>query len=518
MLSKLSRIKRAGLFSIPAFSFGYLYDKHLNERCFQRNLRALWTGCILLYNYKIRWEAHTADEVHQEVAEAILQCCQLNGGLYIKFGQGVASMNHILPKQYNETFSILHDKALSVEFDYVEEVFLEEFGKTPDDMFQEFERQPIASASIAQVHRAVTKEGLPVAVKVQKPAIQRQFNWDMFCYRIILTVIEQAFELPLMWSYEYTVRQMEKEVDFRVEKENSRKAQAELSKSSSLKDVVIIPHVFDHLSSRRVMTAEWIDGVKINEAKSLGLDLSKIHSTAVSIFGFQIFESGFVHCDPHPGNLLVQKSEVSPYFKLVLLDHGLYIEEPHDFREKYCDLWLSMFSMNIDRLTEICKSWGISDVDMFATATLIKPFTTKQGVKRNLTQKDIYDMHMNAKEKAKTLLYDSARLPQELVFVGRNMNIVRANNKDAGSVCNRINILANHAASGAWGHLGTWRILVFHMNRFLSSLTYELVQFWRRLNLVFGFEVGGFEDVLDQTLAKALYEQGIIVDPSAFDA
>ena len=92
---------------------------------------------------------------------------------------------------------------------------------------------------------SVTKEGVPVAVKVQKPAIQRQFKWDMFCYRIILTVIEQAFELPLMWSYEYTVRQMEKEVDFRVEKENSRKAKAELSKSSSLKDMVIIPEVFD---------------------------------------------------------------------------------------------------------------------------------------------------------------------------------------------------------------------------------------------------------------------------------
>lgn len=114
----------------------------------------------------------------------------INQGLYLKLGQALGLQAALLPKPYQEAFGHVFDRAPAVSYDEVVQVFLKDLGVKPEDIFQEFTRDPLASASVAQVHKAVLKpgqgdesSGKVVAVKVQKPAIEKQMEWDLFSYR-----------------------------------------------------------------------------------------------------------------------------------------------------------------------------------------------------------------------------------------------------------------------------------------------------------------------------------------------
>jgi aarF domain-containing kinase len=130
---------------------------------------------VTLWDYKFtRLEtSDSLDQLHERVARRWYDVCCTNAGLYIKLGQQIATMNHVLPAPYLKYFSQLNDRAPSTDYATVSRIVSEEFGvASPDDVFDDFERAPIASASIAQVHRAKMKDGRQVAVKVQKPEVR----------------------------------------------------------------------------------------------------------------------------------------------------------------------------------------------------------------------------------------------------------------------------------------------------------------------------------------------------------
>ena len=325
---------------------GLSIDDYYNSHRVQRNMRAVYTAFRIMYEYKLNWKSENTfkqnEEVHRRAAKLILNCCQKNGGLYIKFGQGIASMNHILPKPYREEFQVLHDKAPCVPFSDVRKIIIEDLKVDPNVIFSEFDEEPVASASIAQVHKAKLHSGQTVAVKVQKPHIADQVPWDLACYRILLHGFEWVFELPLVWSTDFTERQMLTEIDFVSEAMNSqksaqlisndkyifdypnklqrRKTAEEIARKTEngtitnaqdindgfynayiendlLKDKVYVPKLYPQYCSKRILTAEWCDGVKVNDLekiKEMGYKFSDIMHTVVSLFGYQIFVTGVV--------------------------------------------------------------------------------------------------------------------------------------------------------------------------------------------------------------------------------
>lgn len=141
--------------------------------------------------------------MHERVAARMGHVVNANAGLFIKLGQSLAMQATLLPPPYRKALASVFDDAPSVDFPTVQKVFEREFpGKTIADSFESFEEEPVASASIAQVHRARLKNGKEVAVKVQKPALQKQMNWDLMSYKLLMWTYEKLFDLPIYWIAE----------------------------------------------------------------------------------------------------------------------------------------------------------------------------------------------------------------------------------------------------------------------------------------------------------------------------
>ena len=504
------------------------YDTHYRHARFNRNVRAIGTALatVIQYKYVLDRRPEDIDLIHDRVAGWWYDCCCQNGGLYVKLGQSISIMNHVLPAPFVRRFTNLQDQAPAVGADEVLRVFREDFGADPLDIFSEFDETPIASASIAQVHRAVTKEGIPVAVKVQKPYIRDHIPWDLACYRLLVYAFEVIFDLPVYWTVDQVCEQVTKESDFLQEAENTMRAREDLV---GIMPDTYVPFIYPELTTKRVMTVEWIDGVKLSNAEaiqSLGFSLAEVMTTATQIFSHQIFVSGFVHGDPHPGNVLVRASPSTGRHEVVVLDHGLYVEESEKFRLENCKLWKSMVLMDTDALRDICRSWGVRDHELFASMQLMKPFKASEGVVhvRRTTRADLLELQLQAKERVKELLADTGLVPQELIILGRAMNIIRANNQAHGSIVNRVSIMADYAARGADYNreqnyrrhsFGSWltrerwvaaaNSISFRLRLWAIASAYYTTQIWRRVQVWWGIgDASGFEDLLEQRLSATI--------------
>ena len=190
--------------------------------------------------------------------------------------------------------------------------------------------------------------------------------------------------------------------------------------------------------------------------------------------------------------------------------------------------------LDMNTMNRICKSWGIQDSNMFASITLQKPFSPDKAVhlgQANVNMQDIYELQVSVKERIKDFLKDQALFPRELIFVSRNMNIVRANNKALGSPVNRINVMARWALHGLSKQTikqsltvdglessvtqkmraylySTWRLWVFDCTLMAMSISFWLVRLRDRTNkLLYGSDSQGFEEVLDQKLKDQVCTQ-----------
>lgn len=438
----------------------YALDELYWYRTVRRSLRAAYVGMYTVVNYKFLWNTENAHEVNRRVARAITNCCLENEGLYVKIGQAIFSMAAILPKEYTESLGRLLDKAKTYDYEVMAKIIEEELGP---GVVRDVDPVPVGSASLAQVHRGIyAATGEVVAIKVQKPNVSVQAYWDLWMYRLLVRTLEWVFDIPLYWSVGFTCSHFMSELDFNLEAKNSELAKEQLG--AILGDTVYVPKVIE--STPRVLLTEWVDDtVMISNVKGLvdrGFDCKRIVLDATKIFGVQIFKTGHVHCDPHPGNLLVRKHPAKGNHQIVLIDHGLYVELPDQLRSDYARLWVAMAPPS-DRIIveEICHKWGIGSVDLFQ-AIVRAGGNSKNNSSNNTPIDDVIDpvdrvkldkkikrsaAELNAlvKENLKKLLQDTSKFPRELILVGRCMNYIRAANWTHGSPIDRVAVLANIA-------------------------------------------------------------------------
>ena len=275
-------------------------------------------------------------------------------GLFIKVGQLISIMTNFLPEEFRSQLAGLQDAVPARPYHDVERRIREEFGgRGPRDLFTEFDEQPVASASIGQVHLATTTAGRRVAVKVQYPDIEAIVRMDLVTLRRIFSVIGWFLPYQGLEGVYGEIREMVlQELDYRLEADNMERIAARFPGRTD----VGFPSVLHELSTGRVLTTEWIDGAKTGDRarlSALGIDRSKLARTVVGAYCQQIFTDGLYHADPHPGNLLVEASG-----RVVFIDFGVVAEVSPRMRHGIVELIQAGIARDTPRVIAAMKSMG----------------------------------------------------------------------------------------------------------------------------------------------------------------
>lgn len=301
-------------------------------------------------------------QIHTEAAEQLLELCKKNKGVYIKVGQHIGSLEYLLPKEYVETMKVLHSKAPISTMQDILTVLKEDLGKDPSEIFASIEPTPMGAASLAQVHRATLHNGRLIALKVQHINVRDNANIDILCMEALVRLVAWVFpEFKFLWLVDETKRNIPKELNFLEEAQNIKKVTKIFEHFPWLK----IPQVLPELCTSRILAMDFMEGGQINDIDYIAqnkIDVFEVSDKLGKLYSEMIFNSGFVHSDPHPGNILVRKSESSKSAEVVLLDHGLYASLTDDFRTEYAKLWLSILKKDKVAMKEHCTTLGVGDM------------------------------------------------------------------------------------------------------------------------------------------------------------
>jgi len=273
-------------------------------------------------------------------------------GPMIKLAQVIGSRPDLVPDEYVQVLSRLQDRVPPRPYSVVRQVLERELGR-PEEVFTEFEPEPVAAASWAQVHRARLHDGRRVAVKVQYPDMEGVVRVDLATLRLLLSILNRLERgLDFMPIVEELQEFIPQELDFLREAEN---AQAMARVFADWPNVVV-PAVVRECTTRRVLVLEYVDGVKVSDVAAmqrLGIDPQQVAQLLLEVYCQQILVHGFFNADPHPGNFLVQ-----PGPRLVLLDFGLCRRLPPEFHRGYLRLTRAMLTGQPDELVQAFTDLG----------------------------------------------------------------------------------------------------------------------------------------------------------------
>ncbi len=239
-------------------------------------------------------------------------------GLFIKVGQFISTRFDILPKEYTKELARLQDEVPPRPFEEMRKVIEGELGKSLEEVFEKIDSEPVASASLAQVHHAILNDGREVAVKVQYPNIDKIVRVDLKVLKIILRILSRLQNTgDLTPIYREFERYISWELDFVKEGHNADRVRKNFSDDPT----VIVPEVIWELTRPKLLVLEYIHGVKVTDKEAalrFGFTPKELMEKVVSVYFTQILKHGFFQADPHPGNIFV-----CPDGKIALLDFGL---------------------------------------------------------------------------------------------------------------------------------------------------------------------------------------------------
>ncbi|GAB5361481.1 hypothetical protein AAMO2058_000716800 [Amorphochlora amoebiformis] len=301
----------------------------------------------------------TVDRVHERCAERLKTMLMRNGGLYIKIGQIMAELGHLFPRAYPMAMVSMYDQATLSSWKSVSDGIYHEFGIEPEYIWDEIKTEPLASASLAQVHVAHLNKK-KMAVKIHHREVSKHAFMDIYALRLIWGYLKAA--LPeVAESYEWAVSELEsallRELNFKQEFSNCLEAEKNLEKNPI--DNIRFPKIYELLSCLSVLTMRYEEGVPLSDRKAMlagGVEPGHVAGIVSDLFCQMLMTDGFVHCDPHPGNLLVtwkreregggsersvssERGWNNSSAGIVVLDHALYRRLHPEFREGLRDLW-----------------------------------------------------------------------------------------------------------------------------------------------------------------------------------
>ncbi|MCD6137785.1 MAG: AarF/ABC1/UbiB kinase family protein [Deltaproteobacteria bacterium] len=281
-----------------------------------------------------RKRPHQVDRLTR--AERVRMALEELGPTFVKLGQILSTRPDLIPFEFVDELSKLQDEVPPFPYADVEQIIRSELGAGPEDIFDYFEKTPLAAASIGQVHRARLKDAEEVVVKVQRPGIRKIIEVDLEIMLHLATLMERHLEefqitRPTRIVKEFA-RSIEKEIDYTIEASHIERFAGQFMDE----ETVYVPKVFRDTTTERVLTMEYIDGIKASEIERIeaeGLDRKLITARGADLILKQIFDYGFFHADPHPGNIFVLPGNVICY-----LDFGIMGSIDRQSKENFVNL------------------------------------------------------------------------------------------------------------------------------------------------------------------------------------
>jgi len=286
------------------------------------------------------------------------------GPSFVKLGQIVSTRADLIPPDIIEELQKLQDEVPPVPFAQLKPMLERELGATLEELYQHFDERPLASASIGQVHRAKLRGALEgaaaieVVVKLQRPNIKDVIERDLDLLHWMARAIERSIPESRIYAPTKLVAEFDRainaELDFTLEADNAERFAKNFREFEP--GIVHFPTVHRQLSSRRVLTLEYLDGRKVLAAVESGADGEKIAKHAVAVMIKMVFEDGFFHADPHPGNIIIQGSNKEPL--IAMIDLGLVGRLTPQLRDKTVDLMVAAASEDVRAVADALYAIG----------------------------------------------------------------------------------------------------------------------------------------------------------------
>lgn len=344
------------------------------------------------------------------------------GGLIIKLGQHVSAQVDILPKEVIDELSKLQDSVEFVDYSEIKYKVETELGVSIGEIFAEFNTIPIAAASLGQVHRATLRTGEEVAVKVMRPGVEDIIAIDWKSIQVAISLLKRQTKIAdfmdLDAVYDEFHDTVMDELDYEQEGRNAEEFQMQFIH----RDDIVVPRIHWSYTTSKVLTMEFLEGVKINDFAQLdawGVDRTRLATSLIEIFVEQILLEGFFHADPHPGNVLVQ-----PDGTIALIDYGMVGRIAGDMKEQMVALLMAVYLKDahgaINALTRLRFLRRNTDLEVFSrNLTLL--FEQING--------DTFDLSFvtsgdNAEELRDFLYSQPFQLPANTTFLGKAIGTV----------------------------------------------------------------------------------------------
>ncbi|SHH51232.1 ubiquinone biosynthesis protein [Chryseobacterium oranimense] len=279
------------------------------------------------------------------------------GPTFVKLGQTFSNREDLLPPELIQELQKLQDKVDTVDMD-VEEILENEFNISVKDHFQEIQKQPLATASIAQVYKAVLLDGSPVILKLKKSDVQAVIEDDLLLIKDLEKIVSAYSEIGEKLNLKQAISTFEKSLLEEVSLVNEKENILHFARNFKNNKETYVPKIYEEYSNNNILCMEFIDGIKVTDKTALlahNIDPVKVSEVGLRLFVSQILDYGFFHADPHAGNILVKKDG-----KIVFIDFGAVGKiQPND-KEILESLIVSFVAKNSHKIVRYLKKMAVS--------------------------------------------------------------------------------------------------------------------------------------------------------------
>jgi len=364
-----------------------------------------------------QWVESRRQELYLTQARRFRQTAVDLGGLLIKLGQFFSTRVDMLPQASIQELAGLQDEVKAEPFSDIKEVIEQEFHMPIESIFSSIDPNPLASASLGQVHRGELEDGSLIAIKVQRPGIDKLVNIDLGAISRVVTLIKLFTDwnrfIDLDAIYKEFAETIRAELDYVQEGHNAETIAANFADDEE----ILIPRIYWDYTKTRVLTMEYLGGFKINEIdqlEAINVNCSRLAEKLLASYVKQVLIDGFYHADPHPGNLFV-----SPEGKIIMLDFGMVGTITSSVRKTLVEMSLALVSRDFTQMVSYLVKLGFirvnaeSDALIRAISIFVESFL---GSGEDLTDTDLKGFLKDLE----VLLYEQPfQIPANYTFLGR---------------------------------------------------------------------------------------------------